>query len=284
MESNMENKKSNKFLYVVIALLSIAVILLGGYIVKDKFLDKKNTDVNDTSLKDKNEENDVDMNDYYKIDKNRAWIYDAEYEKKVSAEQYSTGSDTYYAKSIVVPYININSTYATDSNNEIKKVFDMAIEDYNQGVKDEMTYVDECNYKKYLTDDVLSVLVTFGVGATDVVQPNYYTYNFDLKTGEKLSYEDVYQLAGFNSNNIESKVTSAITDVMKEKMSDMSDDNYPEGTNFDYYNNKSMMNYRDSVKNNTLRYFLSNDGKLNVVVKLIIPAGIEEFDTIITVS
>lgn len=48
--------------------------------------------------------------------------------------------------------------------------------------------------------------------------------------------------------------------------------------------NESIDNYKASVNNNTLKYFLSENNKLNVVVKLSIPAGTGELDTIITVE
>lgn len=70
---------------------------------------------------------------------------------------------------------------------------------------------------------------------------------------------------------------------MKEKFKDMKDENYPEGTNFDTYDKESKDNYKKDVKNNTLKYFLSEAGKLNVVVELSIPAGRGEFPTIIEI-
>ena len=69
---------------------------------------------------------------------------------------------------------------------------------------------------------------------------------------------------------------------MQEKLKDFTW--FPDGTNFDTYNNQSINNYKNSVSNNTLKYYLSDNGKLNVIVKLIIPAGAGEFDTVITVD
>ena len=124
----------------------------------------------------------------------------------------------------------------------------------------------------------LSIVLTYGVGATDIVYPEYYTYNIDLKTGNQLSYEELYNIAGLNSSNINSKVEKAITKIIQDKLTD------DEKTNFNTYNDESINNYKNSVSNNTLKYFLSNDGKLNIIVKLSIPVGPGEFDTIITVE
>ena len=215
-----------------------------------------------------------------KIDNTKDWVYDAEYTKNVTADSYTAaGGSTFYAKDIVVPYININSSYAGKANTEIKKVFNSAISTYNEGVSNKLDYVDECNYKKYNSNNNISVVLTFGVGATDVVHPQYYTYNINLKTGNELTYEEVYKIAGFSSNNIESKVETAITKFMKEKL------NFePDKNNFDTYNNETIANYKKSINDNTLKYFLDNNGKLNIIVTISIPAGIRHWDEIIPVD
>lgn len=284
----MENKKRNIGIYIIVMILIVLVLALGGYIIYDKMLDSKKSESSNIN----NNSNNINSDSFVsKLDNSKEWIYDAEYEKNVNADSYSTYYETYYAKDIVVPYINVNSSYANIANKDIKKIFDDAIKNYNDGVRDKMTYIDECGYKKYVTDNSLSVVLTYGVGATDVVHPKYYTYNIDLRTGNKLSYEEVYNIANLSSNNIDSKVKNAITKIMKDELKDLKDPQkdtgdggyYPDGTNFDTYNDESINNYKDSVTNNTLKYFLSDDGKLNIIVKLSIPAGTGEFDTIITV-
>lgn len=277
----MNSQKKNTGLYILITILCVLVLALGGYIIYNKTQNDKSstTTTNDTTTT--TDTTNSNTNTLIpKLDNTKDWVYDAEYTKNVTADSYSTNFETYYSKDIVVPYININSSYANSSNNDIKNIFDDAIKTYNNGVNDKTTYVDECSYKKYINNNSLSIILTYGIGATNVVSPKYYTYNFDLKTGEQLSYEKIYSIAEFNSNNIDSKVENAITKVMKEKMSNFSDN----GTNFDTYNNESINNYKNSINNNNLKYFLSDNGKLNIVVELSIPAGIGKFDTIITVD
>lgn len=262
-------EKKNTLLYVIITILCVLVLLLGGYIVYDK-LEK-----NDNELSDKKQDENKNVT---KLDDTRDWIYDAEYEKNVTANSYTTVyNNTYYADDIKVPYINVNSTYAKRANNEISQVFDEAIKVYNDGLSNKTSYVDECNYKNYLNGNNLSVVLTYGVGSTDVVHPKYYTYNINLITGNELSYEEVYTLANISSTNIDSKIESAITSVLKERLKDTKND-------LSTCINESIDNYKASVNNNTLKYFLSENNKLNVVVKLSIPAGTGEFDTIITVE
>ena len=311
----MEEKKVTKISLSTFLLLIaiVAIIVMGVFIYKlnnDKAMEiKKSTElqaqvdslnwtVNDlqgkmNKISETINTSNSSTNDFIsKVDNTKDWVYGAEYTKNVTADSYSTYYETYYAKDIVVPYININSTYANSSNSDIKKIFDDAIKTYNTGVSDKIEYVDECGYKKYINNNSLSVILTYGVGATDVVHPKYYTYNINLKTGNQLSYEEIYTIAGFNSSTITSKVEQAITEIMKEKLKDFKDPDkdtgaggyYPNGTNFDTYNNESINNYKSSINNNTLEYFLSDNGKLNVIVKLSIPAGTGEFDTIVTID
>ncbi len=91
-------------------------------------------------------------------------------------------------------------------------------------------------------------------------------------------------MAGFTATNIDSRVKEAITKVMTDEMSVFTPDNYPDGTTFDTYNNKSISNYKKSVKNNTISYFLSENNKLNIIVTLNMPVDTEEFDTIISID
>lgn len=229
-----------------------------------------------------------------KIDSTKDWVYDADYPRNVISNSYSSDYNTFYSKDIVVPYINICSSYASNSNNIIREIFDDAIKNYNNATNNSISdknnfvvtnNVTNCSYKKYINDTSLSVILTYTLSCTDVAHTKYYTYNVNLKTGNQLSYEQIYNIAGFNSSNISTKVENAITEIMKEKMSYFSsNNNYPKGTNFDTYNNESINNYRNSVNSNTLKYFLSDNKKLNIIVKLNIPAGTGEFDTIITIE
>lgn len=212
-----------------------------------------------------------------KIDKTKELVYDAEYTSNVKAESYVTHFDeTYYSKDIIVPYININSEYATKSNNEIKNVFESAINAYNEGVDTGLVYIDECNYEKYESDKELSVLLTLGIGGTDVVDPEYYTYNINLDNGNELSYEDIYTLVGFTKDNIDEKVNTAISNELKE---------YLNGDDIDIstYKDESINNYKESVTNNTLKYFLE-DNKLNIVVKLSVPVGKGSYNRIVELN
>ena len=271
----MENKKSNAGLIVLIIILILMVMCLGGYIVYDKFL-SDTFKPKETKKEIKKEEKLVS-----KVNDSKDWVYDAVYEKDVTADSYSTGYYTYYAKDIVVPYININSTFAKRSNDEIKTVFDKAIEAYNEGVNNQMTYIKDCNYTKYEDKDMLSVFFQLGVGATDIVQPDYYTYNIDLKTGKELSYEEVYKKAGFTKENIESKAVESITKFVNDTYFN---NELAKQMDTEKYVYSTIDNYKESVLDNSIKYYLSKEGNLNVIVKVMIPAGKGEHTHTIEIS
>ena len=121
----MVNQKQVTKLYILIVFLCVLILALGGYIVYDKIQTNNNstetTDVSNNTSNSNSSDTDTLVS---KLDDTKDWVYDAEYTKNVIAESYSTHwNDTYYAKDIVIPYININSSYANNANNEIKEVF-----------------------------------------------------------------------------------------------------------------------------------------------------------------
>jgi hypothetical protein len=200
-----------------------------------------------------------------KEDSKKDWVYDANYNKEVSTESYTTNfGETYFVKDIVVPYININSPDAIKANVEIEKIFNTAIKVFNEGTKDKLSYVDDCSYKVYINDKVLSVVITLGTGATDVIYPNYHTYNFDLTTGKIMSFEDIYSIAGFTATDVNSK----IKDVIKTKTKSI-----VASPETQQYENQSIENYETALKDNTLQYYLGENKELYIVTELSFDAG-----------
>ena len=273
----VETSKNNHGIIVFLIFFILLSLALGGYIFYDKFYQKENANPTESQPIEKEEPKEELVN---KINNSKYWIYDADYEKDVLSDFYNVGSIYKYVDDIKVPFINIDSSYAYKANQEIKKVFDKAIDAYNEGVQNELTWVD-IDYQKYIDIDMVSTALWYSIKATGVVNPNYFTYNIDLKTGEEMSFDEVYQKCGFTKDNIDNKVKENITSIMKDRLKNFTDDNYPEGTNFDTYNNESIENYLDSIENNTLQYFIDENGILSIIVRLSIPVEMGYFDTVI---
>ena len=132
----METNKNNHWLIVFLIFFIILSLALGGYIFYDKFYQKENTNPAESQPIEEPKEELVK-----KINSSKYWIYDADYEKAVLADSYMVGSWPQYVENIKVPYINISSTYASKANQEIKNVFDIAIDTYNEGVQDKSLFI-----------------------------------------------------------------------------------------------------------------------------------------------
>ena len=212
----MDNKKHNAFLIILLVIFVCISLALGSFLFYDKVL--KNYLNNQNPIKiNRDYDNyrkrpNTNNNNYVsKIDSSKYWIYHAPYDKNVLANSYDTAYETYQAKDIVVPYINIDSEDAKKANEEIKKGFDEAINVYNEGVENKTSFV-KIVYEKFIDNNLASVNLMFGKGGTDVIRPDYYPYTFDLTTGKLLSFEELYQRFNLNKNQIERKIKEEITD------------------------------------------------------------------------
>lgn len=270
----MENQKNNKgvivlLIIIIIILAALCVLFATGTInFKDNEVDN-NTNQNVTD----NEENNIS-----KLDSSKEWIHDANYNLPTNKESYYGYSDhtkLISASDLVVPYINIDSNDAKKVNQEIYKLYEDLINKFNENLKEEIWFT-LVEYKTYTTNNIISVVITTESAGTDVPIYNYYTYNFNLENGKLLSYNELYKMVGLNEDNITDKATQAVTNSLKKE--------YSNGDDFDTYNNKSINNYKTSVNNNAIKFFIDENKKLNIVVMLEIPAGRGQFDTIITVE
>ncbi|MCL1896634.1 MAG: hypothetical protein FWG03_08820 [Clostridiales bacterium] len=202
------------------------------------------------------------------------YVYDADYEYTVPVDSYTTKyGEECFVTDIRVPYIDFDSADAQMANAEIKQIFNEAIRFFKEGTNDKLTYVDTCNYSSYLNEDTVSVNLVFGIGGTGVVQPEYYTWNFDVSTGRLLRYDDVYMRAGFDGDLLKERVELEI----KHYLVDVLQVNKTKNTE------ATIKNYKTSVEENTIKYFLDGDKNLNILVTFIIPAGSGNISRIITV-
>lgn len=277
-----ENKHISCSYALLVIILFATVCFLTDYIVIDRKLREDKTIIYDDP---------VSKEDSIKIDSSKDYVYDASYDFDFLKDSYYANGRLINKGDIVVPYININSDAAKAANEEMAKLYAELGETYNDATEKEIFY-RVSKYDYYKVDNILSVVVTVTAGGTDVPIEYYYIYNFSLKDGSLMSYSDVFTAAGLDFNNISSRVQSAITATMQDRLKNLKDHTkdtgdgayYPEGTNFDTYNNESYKNYVVSVNNGTIKYFIDSNKKLNVVVTLSIPSGRGSFDTIIAVE
>lgn len=222
---------------------------------------------------------------------NTQWISYTDYAPKKLIQNYN-GGENRYLSDIKVPLINMSSNDAKTVNEEIKKLYEENLKAYKDFATNSAPFFVTLNYEYFTHDQIGSVIITSSSGGTDVIYPQYLTYNFDINNGNLLTYQEIYSLLGYTSNEIEQKVNNEITTILREELKDFKDPlkdtgdgkYYQDGTNFETYNNKSISNYKNSISDNSIKYFIDNDKKLNIIVTLSIPIGIESFDIIIKIS
>lgn len=286
----MDNKKHNALLIILLVVFIFISLALGGFVFYDKVL--KNHINNPIENLNNRDYDDDDFDDYYDDDNNyngnnnyvskiapsKYWIYHATYDKNVLANSYEIAYKTYYAKDIIVPFINIDSNDASKANDEIKEVFDEAINFYNEGVENKINFVS-IDYEKFIDNNIASVNLWYGKGGTDVIRPDYYTYTFDLTTGKMMSFEELYQKFDLNKNQVDMKIKEEITD----EVNDIFEDSFRD-KNSTTYINESIDNYEKNLEDNTLKYFVNDDGELCIIARLSIPAGAGYQDTIFEID
>lgn len=287
------NQKTSAVKVIVITLLSILAIglILGGvgYLILSNLGDDTN-DVENTSSK-----------YVQKINKNEEYVYDANYEKNVSKKSYVDSFDgNISVDDIRVPYINIKSDDAEKVNSKLKKMHDELVGYFKQEleIEDSKTTVpggSTVYYNVYRYDDILSVSVTKGYhGGYDVNQDKYYAYNFDIKTGKLLSYDDLISRLGsvtynvnYTSSNVKTYVSRAIDIYSKNELKGYtlnSTEKISDGMTYTEMLNEDIKNYENSISDNSLVYFCDSNGNLNVVVNLLFPWDSGHLDKIVTVD
>lgn len=268
--------KINTILLICVIILFISLIGIILFFNLKKYETENQSSINNIFVNEKT---------INKLDNTKDLVYDAEYtygDLKGKSYISETIKERYSLDDIIVPYININSADAINANKEIKNLFDKLAEFFKSELEDFQIGYNISSYKTYTNNNILSVIITVESGGTAPEVYEYYTYNFDLKTLNRLSYYDVYNKLGYTSNDIDWKVKSGI---MNNSLLSQSPEIYNfNGNNLNTYIDKSVNNYKESISNNSINYFIDSKGKLNVIVKIEAPIQSGEFNEIITVD
>lgn len=181
---------------------------------KSKDSKKSNKDEDDNSKsEDKDSDDKEDSDEKYtgsKIDKNKPWVYDANYAEGKIEKTITTFEGTEYktVDMLIAPYININSKAAKKANKEIKDVYNLSYEKYGETNESGAATLFKIEYEYIVKDKVLSIVVRQHNGVTNGgAGINFYTYNFNLDTYDEASLEDVFKACGFTSKeDLEDKI------------------------------------------------------------------------------
>lgn len=291
-------EKHNKKLKCLVVILLITVVILGGYIVYDKLL-SSNDSINSSNNNINSGNNNDNIKTNVKIYEDRGYVYTADYSSEYPSKytEYHTcaldnESSTYVTvinregifpiafarciqklKDLNGPYINIQSSYAEQVNNELKtrykenaKKFDECAESKGFNGCRQAIYYTTHRYKNY-KNDIYTVIVVYGIQITSPATFDYKTYNFDLKTGNEITYDEMITRLGYDKSTLLDKEKDAIKKKMDE-INTFNDDLTKTCGTMDSPKNCYDIAYKmleDSIKDGSILYFVDEDGKLNII-------------------
>lgn len=276
---------------IVITVLTILVLGLAVYIVYDKIIANGDTNknVSDGNFNEMEETKKLAK----KIDGAKDYVYDAynnsEYSVDYDFLNSYTNSILSSKKGIAVPFINIDTEEAKKINDEMKELFDSTMKKVDEILA--CDHPSSCgqiflNYNTYYSDNIVSIIVSYGMYGTDIPYPSYLGYVFDLTNGKLLNITDI---ADINNISME-KLKEMSKDKIKEYLIDM--DNKNNSSEYVNYIDKSIQNFENKYLNvgqgqvatitydyynsnpeSGVIYFIDSDRKINLLTNIYIPAG-----------
>lgn len=266
-DENQNTKKPKKNNKIIITVLIVVLVLLivGAALI---FLLPKlsSTPIDNTIVDPNTNETRVDMITAKKFNNNLFYVYDSPYSPQNPADGYFIGNDYYDVNDIVVPYINIDSTSATEANNKIHNFYDETVTKYNEYAANKNAYV-KVDYKYYMNNNVLSIVIERVEGGNSVPQSTFLTYNYDLIQDKILNFGEAYKLGNFSDTTIDPTVkyeieNSTFYNVYGSLFNEETLVASKTETNEDYANRKNA---------NELNYYIDSKGNLVVDINYIIP-------------
>jgi hypothetical protein len=256
----------NKIIYVSISAVCILAIIAAIFAQIDQNSGKKNHNNNNNSVTEETKtqeelkkefnslfNNTINTNNYNtsainKQDENKEIVYTAYDIEKAEENKYEVD--------IHLPVFNINSSVTSGFNSITQKVFaDKATEVLNNN--NGSTIIYSIDYTGYINGDTLSLIIRStlkeGTNAQRVIVQ---TYNYNLQTDKEVSIYDAIEQRGVAQSSVSSKITSQITQAIKEANSIQISgfDTYKRDINSDIY-------HLDKTDN----FFIGKEGKLYII-------------------
>jgi hypothetical protein len=228
------------------------------------------------------------------------------YTKKTETYVYekdSTEIEGVDLKTSKFPQVNIDSTYARQVNTEIEKLFEKYMNEFKNRIKnlrttesitdknekDQQRYIgyslyvknNVVTYSTYKNGDILSIVVK--EGPFENVGDIYTTYNIDLNTGNQADFTNICNKLGVETTQIRNSLYKQMEEVIKKEFYDYPNDgDYTEEYNNYLEENKKLIN--EAVFDNTTKFFVDNNNKLNIIFTISHNAGKSKMECIFTVE
>jgi len=288
----MKNNKGISLISVIIAILLIAILVVliwvgiavMNSVEEDSKKEENNSKIAVNNDKDKGKSSSsIDLDDL---------VYDAEFDYKtgINGFTYTTnewGSEvetthTYVKNSTEIegfdlktssfPYVNIDSDYAEEINNNVENLYESYLDDFKERITvirdtndiedlKEREYAryqgdyitvenDIVNYEAYLNGDILSIVIIEGPFTN--VGYEYTVYNIDVVTGKEVSYQDIISKSKYSDY---SKLKNAISQKAEEILIEVYSD--PKITEL------GKERFEENMDITLNKYIFKNSGSLN---------------------
>lgn len=253
----------NKKLIITMIAIACAVSIIIAIILSVTLKKNDNTTKNPNTTEEKTQEelkkefnnlfnNSVEFNDYEtsripKLVENKPIVYTT-YELEEKKEDK-------YEVDMHIPVINIKNDVANEFNAITQTIFANKAMDILKNSKVYTIY--SITYTGYINGDILSVIIKStlkeGTSAQRIIVQ---TYNYNLATGEEITFEEILKQKQIDVNEVSKKINTEITKSIKEanKVQISGYQTYTRDLNDDIYK-----------ITNISTFFIGQDGKIRIV-------------------
>lgn len=163
--------------------------------------------------------------------------------------------ESYYYVNAQIPTINIDNTYVSEVNQNIRSEFYDKANSIMRQSKEYVVYT--VSYVSYINQNILSLAVKASLKEGDTVERIIIkTYNIDLENNEKITFENLIARNNIDKNNAQKKIKSDIKSAYNNSkaLAEEFDGIYQRDVKSQIYNVENIENY-----------FITNDGDIYLV-------------------
>ncbi len=257
MNENVVVKKKNKGVIVLLIILIIIVLGLSAYVVYDKVIEKNNVsekEENTTTNKEKK---------FLLKDENKNIIYDSG-RSILCKEEYDGSGCLSIEAWVTLPYLNINSDYANQINEELKNIYE------KEKSESEEEFYTTIDYSYSINDNILSLVIEKRPEAEAYF---YNIYNIDVYNGKKIENEKLLERKNIKKEDFYNQISTIVSNVLLNN-------NYGYGyhvSDSEEYQKFKKEQYDKTVSKENITIdndmFLDESNNLNIIVKTHLLAG-----------
>ena len=257
MNENVVVQKKSKGVIVLLIILIIIVLGLSAYVVYDKVIEKNNVsekEENTTTNKEKK---------FLLKDENKNIIYDSGRSILCKEEYDGSGCLSLEAR-VTLPYLNINSDYANQINEELKNIYE------KEKSESEEEFYTTIDYSYSINDNILSLVIEKKLAESYF----YNIYNIDVYNGKKIENEKLLERKNIKKEDFYNQTSTIVSNVLLNNygygyhVSDSEENQKYEKERYD----KTMSKENITIDNGM---FLDESNNLNIAVKTYLLAGAE---------